>query len=119
MASPIFSSALWKTGYILKKLNVLVSEVTKGLVGLEVTYFDINEALRCRNLRKLLYETLLNRESLIYKLGYLKYNSIKNMVINHLHKSKDYGEKLAYIVSLELTLREIFKYINDPTQVLC
>jgi len=63
---PIFPSALWKAGYILKKLNVLISEVTKGLVGLEVTYFDINEALRCRNWRKLLYETLLNRESLIY-----------------------------------------------------
>jgi len=51
--------------------------------------------------------TLLNQESLIYKFGYLRYESIKNMVIEHLNGNRKHGEKIAYIMALELVLGEI------------
>ena len=57
-----------------------------------------------------MYETILNHESLIYKFGYLKYEPIKVMVIEHLSRKRNHGEKLGYIMSLELVLREISKY---------
>ena len=109
---PVFPSTLWRTGYILKKLNDLIRKVTRSLLGLDATYFDFNEALRYKKWRSLLYDILLNQESLIYKLGYLKYEPIKKLVIEHLKSKQNHGEKLAHIISLELVLREIYKYID-------
>jgi asparagine synthetase B (glutamine-hydrolysing) len=104
---PLFPLMLWKAGYILQALNNLIRKLTKDRLGLEMTYFDFDKALRCSNWRKLLYETILNPKSLIYKLGYLRYSPVKNMVIEHLYGKRNNGEKLAYIMTLELTLREI------------
>ncbi|WP_448577431.1 hypothetical protein, partial [Thermosphaera sp.] len=106
---PILPNILWVSGYILKKLNDLIKKVTRGLLGLDTTYFDFNEALKYKKWRSLLYDTLLNQESLVYKLGYLKYEPIKNIVIEHLKGKRNHGGKLAYMMSLELILREIFK----------
>jgi hypothetical protein len=108
---PVFPLALWSAGRILISLNNLVRRITKGHLGLETTYFDFGKALKQENWKSLLYETLLNRESLIYKLGYLKYEPMKGMVIEHLSGKRNHGEKIAYAMSLELTLREIAKYI--------
>jgi len=108
---PVFPLALWPTGRILISLNNLVRRITKGRLGLETTYFDFGKALKQENWRSLLYETLLNRESLVYKLGYLKYEPMKDMVIEHLSRKRNHGEKIAYAMSLEFILREISKYI--------
>ena len=110
---PIFPLFMWKTGYIFKKLNNFVREITKGRIGLETTYFDFNEALRTKKWRELLYDTLLNSNSLIYSLGYLKYDAIKDMLIKHLRGVQTYGEKIGYILSIELFLREISKYKSN------
>jgi hypothetical protein len=108
---PIFPCFLWRFGRILITYNNLIRKITKYRLGLETTYFDFSKALRQRNMRKLLYNTLLNQESLIYKFGYLRYESIKNMVIEHLSGKTNHGEKIAYIMALELVLGEISKYI--------
>lgn len=109
---PLLPSTLWKIGYALQKLNDLIRKLTRDRLGLETTYFDFSKALKCRKWRKLLYETALNQESLIYKLGYLKYDLVRNMVIEHLRGKRNHGEKLAYVMTLELTLREISKYAS-------
>ena len=107
---PIFPLFMWKTGYIFKKLNNFVREITKGRIGLETIYFDFNEALRTKKWRELLYDTLLNSNSLIYSLGYLKYDAIKDILTKHLRGEKNSGEKIGYILTLEMVLREILRY---------
>jgi hypothetical protein len=107
---PIFPLFMWKTGYIFKKLNNFVREITKGRIGLETIYFDFNEALRTKKWRELLYDTLLNNNSLIYSLGYLKYDAIKDILTKHLRGEKNSGEKFGYILTLEMVLREILRY---------
>ena len=107
---PIFPIIMWKSGYIFKKLNNFIRKVTKGRIGLETTYFDFNEALRTKKWRKLLYETILNKDSLIYTLGYLKYEHVKNMTVKHLRGEQNNGEKIGYILTIEFLLREILKY---------
>jgi len=97
-----------------KKLNSFVRKITNDRIGLETTYFDFDEALRTKKWRELLYYTLLNRNSLIYRLGYLNYYAVKDMLIKHLRGEQRYGEKLGYILSIELFLREISKYKSDP-----
>jgi hypothetical protein len=67
--SSVFPSVLWPAGRILIRLNDFVERITKGRLGLETTYFDFSEALRQKNWRSLLNDTLPNRESLIYKLS--------------------------------------------------
>jgi len=108
---PAVPCVLWRLGYIFIKLNNFIRKITKGRLGLETTYFDFNEALRQKEWKSLLYNTLLNKESLIYKLGYIRCEPIKSMVLEHLKGEQNHGEKIAYIMSLELTLREIAKYI--------
>jgi hypothetical protein len=99
-----------------ERLNNPIRKVTRGLLGLDKIYFNFNETLKYKKWRSLLYDTLLNQESLVYKLGYLKYESVKNMVIEHLSGKRYHGEKLAYMISLELVLREIAKYgVNEET----
>jgi len=110
---PLLPPMLWKTGFVIQRMNDLVKKLTNDRIGLEKTYFDFNEALRQKNWRKLLYGTLLDRKSLIYKLGYLEYDPVKNMVIEHLYRKQNNGEKIAYLLTLELTLREIFKYVKN------
>jgi hypothetical protein len=111
---PIFPIFMWKIGYIFKKLNSFVRKITNDRIGLKTTYFDFNYALRTKKWRELLYYTLLNRNSLIYRLGYLNYYAVKDMLIKHLRGEQQYGEKLGYILSIELFLREVSKYTSDP-----
>jgi asparagine synthetase B (glutamine-hydrolysing) len=85
---PLIPERLWKAGYALQKLNNLIRKLTKDRLGLETTYFDFSEALKYKKWRRLLYETVFNRESLIYKLGYLNYDLVKNMGNEHLRGNK-------------------------------
>jgi hypothetical protein len=43
---PLLPSMLWKTGFIIQRMNDLVRKLTNRRIGLEKTYFDFNEALR-------------------------------------------------------------------------
>jgi hypothetical protein len=109
---PIFPTFLWSAGYILQRLNNIIVKITKGRVGFELTYFDFDDALRRGKWNELLVKTLLNKNSLIYVLDILRYDTVKNFVVEHMYGKRNHGEKLAYIMSLELILREIYKYID-------
>ena len=73
---PLLPTSLWKVGFVFKKINNFIKRISKGRLGLDITYFDFDEALRLKAWRALLYETLLNRNALVYKFGYLKYESV-------------------------------------------
>jgi hypothetical protein len=53
-------------------------------------------------------ETLLNSESLAYKFGYLNKDFVKKIVEAH-YSEKNYGEKLAFLITFELFLRIFFQ----------
>jgi len=110
---PILPTGLWKVGFVFKKINNFIKRISNGRLGLDITYFDFDEALRLKAWRALLYETLLDRKALVYKFGYLKYKPVRNIVVEHLSRKKTHGEKLAYMISLELILREIVKYVSS------
>jgi len=59
--------------------------------------------------RKLLTETILNDESLCYKLGYLNKEFVKKVVKEHYSRIKSNSEKIAFLVTFELFLRIHFK----------
>jgi asparagine synthetase B (glutamine-hydrolysing) len=43
---PLLPPMLWKTGFIIQRMNDLVKKLTNDRIGLEKTYFDFNRALR-------------------------------------------------------------------------
>jgi asparagine synthase (glutamine-hydrolysing) len=101
---PIFPHMLWRLGYPLLILN----RIAKGKL-IKHTYFNFDEILRTsNNWKKLVMETLLNDESLAYKLGYLKKDFVKNLLKAH-YSGKNYGEKLAFLITFELFLRVFFQ----------
>lgn len=103
---PFIPQKLWvPTGLIKRAINVL----KKFGLKFEHEYFDFNEALRkCPSWRELIANTLFNEESLIYKQGYLNKDKIEELVNEHIN-GKNYGEKLAFLMTTELILRLFLK----------
>jgi len=62
----------------------------------------------------MLIKTLLDENSLVYRYKLLRFSEVKKMVIQHLRKG-GYGEKLAYILTLELFLRKLRTYMNSKS----
>jgi len=103
LVPPIFPHILWRLGYLLLLLNRIV----KGKL-VKHTYFNFDEILRTsNNWRKLIEETLLYNESLAYKLNYLNKDFVEKLVKAH-YSGKNYGEKLAFLITFELFLRVFF-----------
>jgi len=101
---PILPHKLWRLGSLLLILN----RIAKGKL-IKHTYFDFDEILRTsKNWRKLVTETLLNDESLAYKRGYLNKEFVERLVNAH-YSGKNYGEKLALLITFELFLRVFFQ----------
>jgi len=100
----IFPRPLWRLGSLLLILNKIV----KGKL-FKHHYFDFDEILRTlNNWKKLIGETLLNNESLVYKLGYLNKDFVEKLVKAH-YSGENYGEKLAFLITFELFLRIFFQ----------
>lgn len=100
---PIFPHMLWQLGHLLLILN----KIAKGKL-VKHTYLNFDEILRTsNNWKKLVAETLLNSESLAYKLGYLNKDFVEKLVKAH-YSGKNYGEKIAFLITFELLLRVFF-----------
>jgi hypothetical protein len=103
LVPPIFPHMLWRLGYLLLILNRIV----KGKL-VKHKYFDFDKILcTSNNWKKLIRETLLNGESLAYRLGYFNKDFIKKL-IEAQYSEKNYDEKLAFLITFKLLLR-IFK----------
>jgi len=100
---PIFPHWLWRLGY----LPLILNRIIKGRL-VKHTYFDFNEILRTSShWKKLIRETLLNNKSLAYELGYINKEFVEKLVRAH-YSGKDFGEKLAFLITFELLLRVFF-----------
>ncbi|MEM2589526.1 MAG: hypothetical protein QXT44_07015, partial [Candidatus Bathyarchaeia archaeon] len=73
------------------------------------SYFEFNEILR-RHSRWiiLLRETLMDENALIYKFGYLNRDYVVKIVDEHLKRRRNNGEKIAFLITLEIFLRTFF-----------
>ncbi|MCS7374776.1 MAG: hypothetical protein NDF56_07345 [archaeon GB-1845-036] len=105
---PIIPTSLWRFSFIIHLLMKIIRKISKGRIGYAHTYFDFNNLLRySKPWKKLLKETLLREDSLIYKRGYLNRNYVVKLVKEHIN-GKNNGEKLAFLISLELVLKLFF-----------
>ncbi|MEM4489449.1 MAG: hypothetical protein QXK88_11785 [Desulfurococcaceae archaeon] len=111
---PLLPHPLWNLGYILKNLNNIIYKLTRGKVGIETIYFDYGRALReSLSWKRLMLKTLLYNNAAIYKLGYVKRDYVIKMLREHLNGSKDHADKLVFLISLELYLKGILKFIGE------
>jgi len=105
---PIIPHPLWAFSYVLLYASKILRKVSKGRLSYEHTYFNFDEVLRkCPSWRSLIKDLLLNENSLIYKWGLLNKNYCTELVKEHFG-GKNYGEKLAFLMTLELILRIFF-----------
>ena len=110
---PIIPTRLWCLSFVVQLLKQMIDRISMGKIRYTHTYFNFNEILRTSPAWiKLLKETLMNKNSLIYRLGYLNKSYVSILINEHLVGRKDNGEKLAFLISLELFLQSFF--LNEP-----
>jgi len=103
---PIVPSRFWHPAILvigaLKKLS-------RDAIRYKHSYFEFNEILR-RHSRWiiLLRETLMDENALIYKFGYLNRDYVVKIVDEHLKRRRNNGEKIAFLITLEIFLRTFF-----------
>lgn len=106
---PILPTRLWRLSFVVWLLKQIIDRISRGKIRYTHTYFNFSEILRTSPAwTKLLKESLMSESSLIYKLGYLNKSYISILVNEHLVGRKDNGEKLAFLISLELFLQSFF-----------
>lgn len=110
------SHVFWKLGVFYLKFVRFVKRAlwkfSRGRIYLpnKHYYIDMGEVWRVSPAwRKLLTETVLNDESLCYKLGYLNKEFVKKVVKKHYSGIKSNSEKIGFLVTFELFLRIHFK----------
>jgi len=108
--------AFWKLGiYYLKFVRFIKRgfwKLTRGRIYLpnKHYYIDMGEVWRVSPAwRKLLADTILNGDSLCYKLGYLNKKFVRKVVKQHYSGLINNSEKIAFLVTFELFLRIYFK----------
>jgi len=106
----------WKLGiFYLKSIRFIkraLWKLTRGRIYLpnKHYYIDMGEVWRVSPAwRKLLAETILNGDSLCYKLGYLNEKFVREVVKQHYSGLINNSEKIAFLVTFELFLRIYFK----------
>ncbi|MGQ9507701.1 MAG: asparagine synthase-related protein, partial [Candidatus Bathycorpusculaceae bacterium] len=111
MMRPNMPFIFWRFGALffggIKRLKVFFWRLSKGRIFLSNrhSYFDFDEALRIApTWKRLVARTLLNGDSLCYKLGYLNKDYVHKLVKDH-YKGKKNGEKIAFLITFELFLR--------------
>lgn len=107
--------SLWRVGSLLKNVKPaiirMLSRLSKGRIWLpnRNTYFDINQALRCKSWQKLLKETVLNKGALMYKMNIINRDYVCRLVKDHFSGLRDNSKKIAYLVTFELFLETFLK----------
>ena len=106
----------WKFGMFYLKFIRFIKralwKLSRGRIYLpnKDSYIDLGEVWRVSPAwRKLLTETILNDESLCYRLGYLNKEFVRKVVTEHDGGIKNNSEKIGFLVTFELFLRIYFK----------
>lgn len=103
---PIVPSRLWHPSTLV--IGAL-KRLSRDAFRYKRSYFEFNEILR-RHPRwiNLLKETLMNENALIYKFGYLNRDYVTKVVNEHFKRRRNNGEKIAFLITLELLLQTFF-----------
>ncbi|MGD8506283.1 MAG: asparagine synthase-related protein [Candidatus Bathyarchaeota archaeon] len=106
------SDFLWRLGRLYLKFIRLTKRVLWKLSRRRIYlpnkhyYIDLGEVWRTNHAwKKFLVETLLNHNSLCYKLGYLREGFVRKVVKEHYSGVKNNSEKIAFLITLEVLLR--------------
>ncbi|MEM3700273.1 MAG: asparagine synthase-related protein [Candidatus Bathyarchaeia archaeon] len=106
LVPPIMPSQLWRPSTLVLGA---VQRLSRGTFRYKHSYFEFNEILRRHSKwMKLLKETLVNENALIYKFGYLNKNYVTKIVNEHFKRRGNNGEKIAFLMTLELLLQNFF-----------
>jgi len=108
---PIYPLPLWFLSTRLSRIwRKTIKKLSRGKIKYVHTYFNYNEIIRVsREWKKLVEETIINESSLIYKLQLLKRSQVKQIVDKHMKEIENNGEKIIYLISIELFLQRYFK----------
>ena len=106
---PLIPTPLWLLSIIIVYFLIRIIKLfSKGRLSYEHTYFNFDNILRTSVAwKKLVEDTLLNEDSLIYRYGYINKDYVVRLVKEHM-SGKNNGEKLAFLISVELFLRCFF-----------
>jgi len=105
---PIIPTSLWCFSHIIHLLMKFLQKISKGRIGYSHTYFDFNNIIRySKPWKKLVEDALLNEISEIYKRNLINKDYVNEIVRDHMN-GKNNGEKIAFLISLELVLRLFF-----------
>lgn len=106
----------WKFGMLYLKFIRFIKralwKLSRGRIYLpnKHYYIDMGEVWRVSPAwRKLLAETILNDESLCYKLGYLNKEFVRKIVKEHFNGITNNSEKISFLITFELLLRVHFR----------
>jgi len=106
---PIIPTPLWYLSFIIRLFMKVMRRISKGRIGYARTYFDFDNLIcYSKPWRKLVEDTLLNEDSEIYKRNIINRDYVKVIVRDHINGKKN-GEKIAFLISLELILRLFFR----------
>ncbi|MBX5321183.1 MAG: asparagine synthase-related protein [Candidatus Bathyarchaeia archaeon] len=106
MLLPIVPTQLWHPSTLAIGA---IKRLSRDALRYKHSYFEFNEILRRHSKWiKLLKKTLIDKNALIYKLGYLNRNYVVKIINEHFKQGKNSGEKIASLITLELLLRAFF-----------
>jgi len=108
---PIVPSQLWHPSTLVLGA---IKKLSRDAFRYKHSYFEFNEILRRHTgWGKLVEETLMNENSLVYELAILNRDYVAKLVNDHFKKRRNNGEKIAFLITLELFLRTFFKKANQ------
>jgi asparagine synthase (glutamine-hydrolysing) len=104
---PIVPFQLWHPSTLVLGA---IKRLSRDAFRYKHSYFEFNEILRRHaNWGKLVRETLMSENSLVYKLAILNRDYVTKLVNDHFKRRKNNGEKIAFLITIELLLRTFFK----------
>jgi len=119
---PIVPTKLWHLSRVMFFVLHVLERALRGRLKYKHSYFNFDEALRLsQKWRDLIKEILLNENSLAYIQGYLNREYVTKLVEEHWKGVKNNGEKIAFLITFELFLRNFFSTmlatsVNTRTQ---
>jgi len=119
LVPPILPHKLWRPiSALFFVIDKIMKKLSQGRATLFISYFDFDKVLReSREWRNVLWDLLVREDALVYKFGYLNRHCVLRIIRDHL-KGKNYGLKLAYLMTLEIFLRMFFSGIAHSSDNL-
>jgi len=103
LVPPILPHKLWRPMYgFFFVIDKVMRKLSRERVALFASYFDFDEVLQgSEEWREMLYDLLVRKDTLVYKLGYINRRCVLKIIRDRL-KGKKNDLKIAYLMTLEI-----------------